>query len=34
MDINRFIDYLYTLYLTDLTKKGTLIKLIPLGFLG
>ena len=34
VDINRFIDHLYTLYLMDLIKEGALIKLIPLGFLG
>ena len=34
MDINRFINHLYTLYLADLAREGTLIKLIPLGFLG
>ena len=34
VDINRFINHLYTLRLTDLARENALVKLIPLGFLS
>ena len=34
ININHFINHLRALSLTDLAKKGALVKLIPLGFPG